>query len=745
MATSAQSSGRSLEPAQVVSLLLVFLLLSITGGVLTAGFAMPLVGATSAVTDASADLFEELPSDFNILPPSQISRIQSSNGTEIAQFWAENRIVVPLDKISPNVQNAVVAVEDRRFYQHKGVDPTGMVRALVKNAAGGSTQGASTLTQQYVKNVLIEAGLQANDPNAVEAARAQSVSRKLREAKYALTVEQKYTKQQILEGYLNIAAFGPSTYGIEAASEHYFSHPAADLSIGEAALLAGLTNAPSAYDPIEHPELATERRDTVLQKMYEEQFITAEERDAAMAQPVSDMLHVKNQIGGCGGAGSAAYFCEYVVQEILNSDLYGKDLATRRQLLLRGGLTIHTTLDLDKQAAANDAVENWIPTRDPSNIKTALVSVEPGTGKIVAMAQNTPFGEPTDEDPYPTTLNFSADAAHGGSTSNGFQVGSSFKTFVLAEWYRQGKSGYQRISGAPRNFYSSDFTASCAPDVGIGTWPVANANPSENGYHTVVQATAQSVNVTYVNMLTELDTCKVTGLAASLGITNGEGQPIAPNPSVVLGTANATPLAMANAYATFAAHGVYCTPIAIDSIVNDEGNSLPVPSADCTQVMEPKHADQVSLTLASVLQRGGTAAGSALSRPAAGKTGTTEEQDNAWFVGYVPQLSTAVWIGHSGSYTSMDDSWIGGRYFPTMYGSDAAAPEWRQYMEAALADTPVENFPQVSLGLRPQVRVPVRTPDPEPAEEEQKQEEKTDKPAEEKPASPADENKEDGQ
>ena len=243
------SRGRSLTSAQVVSMLMVFVLLSSAGGVLTAGFAMPMVGAATAVTNASAKLFDELPDDFNVLEPSQISTIKAADGTQIAQFYAENRIVVPLDEVAPIMQNAIVAVEDQRFYQHKGVDPTGIIRAVVSNANGGS-QGASTLTQQYVRNVLVEAAIQKDDTAAQSAATARSAARKIREIKYALTLEQRYSKQQILEGYLNIAAFGPSTYGVEASARHYFSHSAKDLSITESALLAGLTNAPGAYDPI---------------------------------------------------------------------------------------------------------------------------------------------------------------------------------------------------------------------------------------------------------------------------------------------------------------------------------------------------------------------------------------------------------------------------------------------------------------------------------------------------------------
>ncbi len=682
-------------------MLLVFTLLSVAGGVVSAGFAIPLVGAGSAITKASQDMFNELPSDFNVLEPSEVSVIKAADGTQIATFYAENRIVVPLDDISVNMQNAVVAVEDRRFYQHKGVDPTGMVRALVKNASTTSRQGASTLTQQYVRNVLIEAGLQSGDKTVITAARADSISRKLKEIKYALTLEKQLTKQQILEGYLNLAAFSPSTYGAEASAQHYFSHSAKEMTVAEAALLAGLTNAPSAYDPVANPEAARSRMDWVLDKMLHEQFIDQAQYDEAKATTFEDLLNLDDTVGGCGAAGSAAYFCNYVVSEILSSEIYGEDEATRRQLLLRGGLTITTTLDMARQQAAHDTVEAYVPTGDPSNAKAAIVSVEPGTGRIVAMAQNTNFGDPSQEDATATQISFTADAAHEGTTSNGFQPGSVFKTLVLAEWYRSGRSAYEVLNTNPRTFTSNQWTI-CGGPAAVEPWPVRNVVPAENGRHNVYDSAIQSINVGFAEMLTRLDICNVTKMASSIGITKADGSDLDPLPSIILGSMNTPPLAMANAYATFAARGVYCTPIAIESIVEKDGTSLQVPSATCTQAIEQKVADQVSLTLSAVFSGTGTAAAAAIpGRPAAGKTGTTDDSENTWFVGYTPQLSTAAWTGHSDGTYSLSHQWIGGRYYGIVYGNTISAPMWRDYMTTALNGYEVVGFPQVSLGTKP--------------------------------------------
>ena len=695
-------------------MLLVFVLLSTAGGILAAGFAMPAVGAAAAFTSASANFFDELPDDFDLLEPSQISVIKASDGTQIAQFYAENRIVVPLTDISTNVQNAIIAVEDQRFYQHKGVDPTGIARAMVSNANGGS-QGASTLTQQYVRNVLVEAAIQNDDPSAQSAATARSAGRKIREIKYALTLEQKYpdAKQRILEGYLNIAAFGPSTYGVEASARHYFSHSAKELSIPEAALLAGLTNAPGAYDPIAYPDKAKDRMDWVLDKMLEEQFIDQDQWQAGKNTKIEDLLHVTETVGGCGTAGTAAYFCEYVKSEIENSELFGATPKERSQRLLRGGLTITTTLDMNKQAAADAAVQEYVPTGDPSNVKAALSSVEPGTGRIVALSQNTNYGVATEDDPSTTQISLNADASHGGlenyDGTSGFQPGSTFKAFVLAEWYQEGHSGNDVFNTSPTTFGASDWTISCDPSK-ADKWTVGNANASEGGNHTVIQSTAQSINVGFARMTQQMDICNITDRAARLGVTTNSGNPLVPTPSIALGSQEVTPLQMASAYAAFAAHGLYCRPIAIDSILDADGNSLEVPSANCTQAMDSNAADKTAMTLTHVLDKNGTGKDAVLNgRQAAGKTGTTESMDNAWFTGFTPQLATSVWLGHSEGYSSMDHQYIGGRYYTTMYGSDAPVPLWKMYMDKALEGQPALGFTQVGLGVTPSAAPPSAT------------------------------------
>src|SRR5690625_4938054 len=313
MASSPRRTSRAVNPAQLLSLFLGFLLVAATGGLLTAGMAMPMVAAVGATSEASTRLFDELPTELGNETLSEQSTMYAEDGTLLATFYAENRIVVPLEDISENMIDAVIAIEDQRFYEHGGVDPEGLMRAAVENLTGASQQGGSTLTQQYVKNVLIEAGQQAGDPEAVEEARAPTLGRKLREAKLAISVERVKTKDEILEGYLNIAQFGRSQWGVETASQYYFNKDAADLSVGESAVLARITQSPARWDPETNPENAEAGRTTVLATMLRQDFITQEEHDEAVEEEIEDMLDITPTQNGCTAAGNAAYFCDYVV------------------------------------------------------------------------------------------------------------------------------------------------------------------------------------------------------------------------------------------------------------------------------------------------------------------------------------------------------------------------------------------------------------------------------------------------
>lgn len=682
----------TIRKIRVIGLLVAFVAASALAGIFTAGLALPVVGTAALVSAKGAESFDALPTDFTASQPSMKSVITAADGTQIAEFFAENRIVVPLNEIALPLQQGVVAIEDRRFLEHHGVDIEGMSRALLSNLAGNNLQGASTLTQQYVKNLLIEQGRAAGDPDMIEAASEATLERKAREAKLALSLEQKMSKAKILEGYLNIAQFGPSVYGVESASRHYFSKPAKELSLAEAALLAGIPQSPNGHDPVSNPKSATKRQHDVLAAMERDGYITAAQRKQAAAIPVASLLKISNSQQGCGVAGDAAYFCSWVVGEILSSPEFGATYAQRQRLLLRGGLEIKTTLDPKTQKAAYDAIVGRIPVGDPSEVKIAISSVQPGTGKILAMAQNTKFGvEPGNIGVTETSYN--ADYAHGGNA--GFPTGSTFKVFTLTQWYAEGHGGMDKVGGIyyiPRK----EWNISCAPEL-ANDYSFSETGGAKHGATTVINGTAHSINGAFMNMASKMNLCDIANTAAKLGVTKPNGTPLTPNPAFVIGAGNATPLQMANAYATFASHGVFCNPVGITSVTDSTGKSYKVPSPYCHQVLTPDVADKVAVTLQEVLKSGsGTPA--AISRPAAGKTGTTDNSDHTWFVGFVPQMSAAIWVGHSNGNIPVGHQVIGGRYYGSMFGSSLAAPTWGTFMNGALQGVPVVPFPAVNLG-----------------------------------------------
>ncbi len=689
MASTPRRTSRAVNPAQFLSLLLAFVLLASGAGVLAAGLVMPAVAAVGGTTQTGVKIFDQLPDELALDPPSEQSVMLASDGSLLATFYAENRIVVPLDAVSPYMRAAVIAVEDKRFYEHGGIDPEGMLRATVNNLVEGSTQGGSTLTQQYVKNVLIEAGLRNGDEAAVAAATEPSLGRKLREAKLAIALEQRMTKDQILEGYLNIAQFGPSQYGVEVASRYYFDTSAADLNIEQSAMLAGITQSPGRWDPVRNPENALTRRNTVLALMRDQGVITQEEFDAASAVPIADMLNVQPQSQGCQTAGIAAYFCDYVIKTIINDPIYGATEDDRRRLLLRGGLTITTTLDPVKQQLAYDAVVGAIPINDPSGISNAIVTVEPGTGRILTMAQNSNYGNATPESPRDTLVNWNTDEAYGGSS--GFQTGSSFKAFVLTEWLRSGHSLNDRVDATKRLFPRRSWNISCAPE-NRDDWNPKNAESFASGPMSVLDATRESVNTAYAAMANQLDLCNIRAVAESMGVHTAQGTQLNVNPSMVLGSNTIAPLTMAAAFATYASGGTYCAPVPITSVQDTNGGELPVPASNCQQVLDPQIAAAQNYALQQVVNNG-TARGSGLGdRPAAGKTGTANEDWHAWFVGYTPQMSTAVWIGHSEGNIPMQRVTINGRYYRYVYGGVLAAPTWARFMRPAHEGLPVVGF-----------------------------------------------------
>lgn len=693
MTRPSRPSRVHVTPTQVLALLLAFVLASGTGGLLLAGTLMPVAAAARTATDLGDEMLRDLPSHLERRPLSQRSVMTAADGTPFAEFFAEDRVVVPLDQVSEHLQHAVVATEDRRFLDHGGVDPTGMARALVQNQLTGSQQGASTLTQQYVKNVLIERSARDGDHAGVAAAQesdgAEGYARKLREARLAVALEKELTKQEILESYLNIAPFGVAVYGAESAARRYFSKPAAELDLVEAATIAGITRNPSALDPTRSPAAAERRRDTVLMLMRDQDYITAEEHDAAVATPIGDTLRVSEARSGCMAADAAipgsGFFCDYVTQVIRHDPAFGATPEDRADLLYRGGLVITTTLDPRLQALADEQVKARVPVDDRSGVGSAMVVVEPGTGRVVAMAQNRTFDNTAEAGGSAVSVNYSTSFSYGGS--GGFAPRSTLKPFTLLEWLEQGNHLGASVDGTARTLNTNQFTA-CGSRLPSQTWPVRNSEGGA-GRMSVLQATQRSVNLAYLSMAMQLDLCDIMQGAADLGVTQSspgrEGEPFGAYAANVLGSESTSPLALAGAYAAFAADGVFCTPVAMSAVRDAEGAALPVPDAGCSQAIDPDVAAAMNHALGHVWQGTGRSLGTP-GYAAAGKTGTTSRNEQTWFVGYTPRLAAATWVGYPDSFSPMQNVVIDGRRYQHVYGATLAGVAWKGFMDAALAD-----------------------------------------------------------
>ncbi|MFJ5549257.1 transglycosylase domain-containing protein [Streptomyces sp. NPDC093225] len=670
-----------------------FLGVSALAGVVLAGIAIPGAGVLGLAAKGTVDGFDEIPANMKTPPLSQRTNILDAEGGLIATVYSRDRKVVPLTAISPYMQKAIVAIEDSRFFEHGAIDVKGILRAVNRNAQeGGAAQGASTLTQQYVKNVFVEEA--GDDPTKVAEAQQKSLGRKVRELKYAIQVEEELGKKKILENYLNITFFGQQAYGIESASQRYFSKPARDLTLAESALLAGLVQSPSRYDPVNDTEEATKRRNTVLQRMAEVKDISQAEADAAKATPIK--LKVTKPKNGCITAVSGAgFFCDYVRAVFLSNPVFGKTREERAKVWNRGGLTVRTTLDPQSQESVNASIKDHVNQDD--KVATAVTLVQPGTGRILAMGQSKPYGFGTNE----TQINFSVDKRMGGS-SFGFPTGSTFKPFVAAAAIEQGVSP-GKVYASPHDMPYPSPVQSCSDTPWINTGDqVENESESEVGPYALREAMAKSVNTYFVEMISDIGLCPVTTMAKKLGVIPANGEKLKEVPSIALGTEGMSPLTMANAYATFANRGTYCTPVAIESITDPHGKAIAVPKSRCDRVMSEKTADTINTLLRGVVDSGTGAQAGLSDRDSAGKTGTTDSRYNAWFVGYTPNMAGATWVGSGGAkQISMENIYIGGQYYEKVYGGGVPGPIWRDAVSGALAGREVMQFVTVPLPESP--------------------------------------------
>ncbi|MGH8969020.1 MAG: transglycosylase domain-containing protein [Actinomycetes bacterium] len=679
--------------AGFVSRSLLFLGVSVLSGVLVAGLALPLLGSIGLVARESSEGFENLPAELETPPLPQRSRILASDGSLIATFFYENRAEVPLAEVAPVMRQAVVAIEDSRFYQHGGIDLRGTVRAFINNQSGDDVQGGSTLTQQYVKQVLLESAQNLKDDKARIAAQRsateQSYGRKLRELRYAVTLEERFGKNEILERYLNIAYFGAGAYGVEAAARHYFSKSSSKLTLAESALLAGIVQQPSAYDPTRDPAAALARRNVVLDRMADVGYATPEEIAEARASKIA--LKVPKNVGNGCNMSRVPFFCDYVLNTILNDPAFGKEREERLRLLLRGGLTIRTTLDRKMQRAAQRALRDHVDKTD--KVASAVVSVEPGSGHIKAMAVSRDFGDGKNQ----IKFNPATDKAYGGS--NGFQAGSAFKPFVAAAALEKGYPFGYRIH-SPYQKVIGDVKA-CSGTL-TDEWDPFNETSSENGNYTLETGMEGSINTYFAQLEERVGVCRPATIARAMGMTRADGEPLQQVKSFVLGTNEVSPLSMAEAYATFAARGTHCNSVAISRVVDPGGRSLAVPRADCKQVIDEDIADGINELLQEVI-KDGTGQRAAIDRPAAGKTGTTNRRVSVWFVGYTPELSTAVWAGNPSPPKNgypLQNRTIGGVFYSSICGGCLPGPIWAQTMTDALDGVRASDFTDAPASVR---------------------------------------------
>lgn len=682
--------------------LIVLLGLGALAGFLAAGALVPVVGVVGGLTTRSLEGFESLPVTLRTPQLAQQTVIQAADGTTFATLYYQNRINVPLKQVAPIMRKAIVAVEDERFYQHPGVDIRGTIRGVLSTVTGQQVQGGSTITQQLVKNILLNS---AKTQEEALAAVVQTPARKLREMRYALALERKFSKSKILESYLNISYFGAGAYGVEAASRRYFSKHASELTLAEASLLAGLVQQPVGYDPTRHPQAATDRRHTVLTRMLRQGIITRAQMDNVEGKRVVDLLHPSSVPNGCTGS-IAPFFCDYVMQTIRTDVSFGATLAARDALLRQGGLVIRTTLNLRAQKAAQQAVDKAIPRTDGSGKAAAITLVEPGTGKIVAMAQNRLWGT---SGVGMTTYNYNATMAYGGT--RGMQAGSTFKAFVIAAAMEKGVPADQ-IVDSPKTKTFSQFYGCGANGASLFP-PYTVSNSTHSGRFNMYTGTSQSVNTYFMWLEERTGVCRPTEIAALMGVTKADGSPLEAVPSFVLGANEVAPVSLANAYATFAAHGKYCPAHSVISISRADKSKLSVPPTVCRQVIARGVADAVTVMLRGVIdgpdphRTGGTMA---LGRPAAGKTGTTNDSAAVWFCGYVPQLSGCAWVGdpRGGFKYKMSDIVINGKRYTPVYGASIPGPIWKSTMKNALkysAAQPFDLKPVIGSKTLPQAPV----------------------------------------
>ena len=568
--------------------------------------------------------------------------ITAADGTLLARLYRENRELAALERMSPLLVDAVLAAEDARFFDHPGYDLRSIARAALINLSEGEVvQGGSTITQQYVKNTFFR------HP-------ARTLERKARELRLAIEVERRYSKDEILERYLNTVYLGQGAYGAQAAMETYFGRgrSPSSLKLPEAALLAALIKAPSFYDPREHPKRARRRRNWVIGRMAELDMVTDRAARRARRRRI-DVLHSPPQLST-----RQPYFVEAVKQEVVRNRRLGETPEDREKLLYKGGLRIETTLNRRLQSYAADAVESVLG--GPGDPEVALVAIRPKSGEIVAMVGGRDWSR--------SQVNLALGRMGGGS---GRQPGSSFKPIAAAAALESGIGLDTRFDTAPAIFHLPDGS----------TWTVRNSEGTSSGSLPLDEALVRSVNGVFARLALELGAGRIATQAELMGIRS----PLPAYPSIVLGSGEVSVLDMAAAYATLANGGTAIEPTTIHEVTLGNGEVLRPAQQIVRDAVSPGNAFLLTKVLEQVIQRG-TGRAAAIGRPAAGKTGTTNDYTDAWFVGYTPQLVTAVWVGYEYPRPMTNVHGI------TVFGGTFPALIWKAFMSRALEEVPVKEF-----------------------------------------------------
>ncbi|WP_157155232.1 transglycosylase domain-containing protein [Diaminobutyricimonas sp. LJ205] len=632
--------------------------LSGVAGLLVAIMVTPAIAVTGMTANNSIGIFNELP-EYATLGDDLAQRVtlyglQDGQQVPFATIFETNREEVGWDQISQYAKDAAVYGEDARFYEHGGVDVQSVARALVGNLASGEVEsGGSTLTMQLIKNINVEAANRLTDPDersaAYKEATRQTMDRKLKEMKLAIGLEKEYDKQTILLSYLNIAHFGGVTYGIEAAAQRYFGITSAELSPAQAASLIAMVQAPNArsLDKEENFENNRVRRDYVLNQMFKYEALTQEEFDAAIATPIQPNLQPLQT--GCMSATTGQYFCDAVVKELQAHEAFGAT-PEERKAAFRNGYDVYTTIDLNMQNHAQATMVKWVPETDPRfHLGGAAVGIEPGTGRTLYMTQNTRFDDTRDGGgPGTTSVNYNTDFDRGGSS--GFQAGSTFKIFTLAQWLKAGHGLNEHVSGTPRTWKQNEFTY-CGSKMSGTDYAPKNSGGSAASV-SVLSATASSVNAAFLNMARELDLCDIRDTAASLGVHTAtgpkDGEDVMSNISDLIGVGedHVSVSTIAAAFAGIAARGLFCSPILIDRVVKFNGEELAPPASQCTQGIDPEIADAMIHALKGVISGGTGSASRASGAPMFGKTGSTTLYNQTWMGAATTKVASAVWIGN---------------------------------------------------------------------------------------------------